>query len=479
MASSRWKRFAFFERQSITIPDAILNDLQISETTLATNANPSHSASTIKSIPLHFVLTTAALPLHTKPSSIAVTTPENPSTVPDVTQPQQNAVVAMWSSLSACNPTTIENSVASDDKTIRLSSQGQASHVTSSPPVVATTLLDGLVLGFVSSLNSSRIHCFDVTVRCNPSKMSLSAAAAEELDGWRGYWTPFTPTVVRQQQQPQANSTTNSGNDITTTGVAAMAVCRIPTSKPRAHSPLHVVCLGLQSQLVVYEDPHLHLSCRIPVHDTVNSTESMIMYTIPTGSKWNTANDGVASVLNIAPGMVAVGTTTGVVIVYVYNHAATTTNQSSIGIATKNKHLSRMLRPYLRIPPPPVSDVCVVSVQLSISSNSKKANVFVSYNRVTRTTSPTSVNTGTSTAGICCYDLPLPPSNLSTLSSTSATPQALMAPLSRHDLDGRYVSSNNLVDSYVRRQGGRILTVVRFSVIKQSLHNNVLINFNL
>ena len=61
-------------------------------------------------------------------------------------------------------------------------------------------LLDGLVLGFVSSLNSSRIHCFDYTVRCNPSKIS-SSAATEELDGWRGYWTPFTPTVVRQQQQ--------------------------------------------------------------------------------------------------------------------------------------------------------------------------------------------------------------------------------------------------------------------------------------
>jgi hypothetical protein len=159
--------------------------------------------------------------------------------------------------------------------------------------------------------------------------------------------------------------------------------------------------------------------------------------------------------------MVAVGTTTGVVLVYAYNHSATTSNQASIGIATKNKQLSRMLRPYLRIPPPPVSEVGVVSVQLSISSIGKKANIFVSYNRATRTTSPTSVNTGTtSTAGVCCYDLPLPPNHMTALSSTSAPPQTLAAPLSRHDLDGRYVSSNNLVDSYVRRQGGRILIVV-------------------
>jgi hypothetical protein len=429
------------------------------------------------------VITTAALPLHTKPSSAitaaAAAAPENaPKSAPNATPvpPQQNSVVAMWSSLSACNPTTVDNSSSNDSKALQLPSQGQASHGPSSTPVVATTLLDGLVLGFVSSLNSSRIHCFDVTVRCNPSKIS-SSAATEELDGWRGYWTPFTPTVVRQQQLPTVASTsTTSGNDFASAGVAAVAACRIPTSKPRAHSPLHVACLGLQNQLVVYEDPHLHLSCRLPVHDTINSTDSMTMYTIPTGNKWNASNDGEACALNIAPGMVAVGTTTGVIIVYAYNHSATTTNQATIGIATKNKQLSRMLRPYLRIPPPPVSDVCVVSVQLSISSSSKKANVFVSYNRATRTTSPTSVNTATSTAGICCYDLPLPPSSMSTISSTSAPPQALAAPLSRHDLDGRYVSSNNLVDSYIRRQGGRILTVVRlFSYfynpsIKRSLH---------
>ena len=323
----------------------------------------------------------------------------------------------MWSSLSACHPTTIENSSSNDSKTLQLPSQGQVSYVPSaaslsSSSIVATTLLDGLVLGFVSSLSSTRIHCFDVTVRCNPSQ-TPSSAAMEELDGWRGYWTPFTPTVVRQQQQQQqqATNTTAAGNEVTSTGVVAIAACRIPSTKPRAHSPLHVVCLGLQNQLVVYEDPHLYLSCRLPVHDTTNSTESMVMYAVATGSKWNTPNDGDACVLNIAPGLVAVGTTTGVVIVYAYNQSATSTNQASIGIATKNKQLSRMLRPYLRIPPPPVSDVCVVSVQLSLAVSNKKAHVFVSYNRVTRTTSPTSVNTSTSTAGICCYDLPLPPSN--------------------------------------------------------------------
>ena len=479
MASSRWKRFAFFERQSMTIPDVIVNDLQISETTPATTANANNPS---PRTPLNFCVTTAALPLHTKPPLTTTTSTTEPPPPPHPSA--QNSVAAMWSSLHACHPTTMDhntsgiisssnninnNSSSKTDrpKAIQLPSQGQAAFAPSSA-VVSTTLLDGLVLGFVSSRQSARIHCFDVTVRCNPS--SSSSAATEELDGWRGYWTPFPPKLPPPTGQPSTNittTTTTMGNDVTLSSsmVVAIATCRVTFTKVRAHSPLHVACLGIQNQLVVYEDPHLSLSCRLPVHDTVHDTtnsaaESMIMYTVPSGSKWNTSNDGEACVLNMVPGMVAVGTTTGVVVVYAYHTSVTTTtNPTTVGIATKNKQLSRMLRPYLRIPPPPVSDVGVVSVQLSISSNQQKANIYVSYNRATRTTSPTSVSSNTSTAGICCYDLPLPPNNLSTLSSS------LAAPLSRHDLDGRYVSSNNLVDSYIRRQGGRILTVVRLFVL--------------
>lgn len=461
----------------MTIPDVIVNDLQISETTPATTANANNPN---PRTPLNFCVTTAALPLHTKPP---VTTATSTTEAPPPHPSAQNSVAAMWSSLHACHPTTMDhntsgnissnnnnNSSSKTDrpKAIQLPSQGQAAFApsSSSSAVVSTTLLDGLVLGFVSSRQSTRIHCFDVTVRCNPS--SSSSAATEELDGWRGYWTPFPPKLPPPTGQPSTNitTTTTTGNDVilSSSTVVAIATCRVTFTKVRAHSPLHVACLGIQNQLVVYEDPHLSLSCRLPVHDTTNSAaESMIMYTVPSGSKWNTSNDGEACVLNMVPGMVAVGTTTGVVVVYAYHTSVTTTttNPTTVGIATKNKQLSRMLRPYLRIPPPPVSDVGVVSVQLSVSSNQQKANIYVSYNRATRTTSPTSVSNNTSTAGICCYDLPLPPNNLSTLSSTSS----LAAPLSRHDLDGRYVSSNNLVDSYIRRQGGRILTVVRLFVL--------------
>jgi hypothetical protein len=371
----------------------------------------------------------------------------------------------MWSSLNACHPTTIESGGVSGSKSIQLPSQGQVSYVPSSAHSVVTTtttLLDGLVLSFASSPDTSRIHCFDVTVRCNPSQ--LSSSATDELDGWRGYWTPITPTIVRQQQQPGSAGTASQSVDLTSSGVVAMAACRIPTSKRQEHSTLHIASLGLQNQLVVCVDPHLHLSCRLPVHDTTTSTDTFVVYTVPTGSKWNSSSDGTACVLDIAPGMVAVGTSTGVVLVYAYDALTTSTTTTTVGITTKNKQLSRMLRPYLRIPPPPVSDVSVVSIQLSISPSNNKIFAFVSYNRAPRTTSPTSVNTNNATtaAGICCYDLPLPTNSFSSVASTTSAPTQFMAPLSRHDLDGRFISSSELVDSYERRHGGRMLTVVTY-----------------
>jgi hypothetical protein len=70
MASSRWKRFAFFERQSISIPDAVMNDLAIPDTTTTTNTSRSRSK---QQNTLGFLITTAALPLHTKPVAAAAT----------------------------------------------------------------------------------------------------------------------------------------------------------------------------------------------------------------------------------------------------------------------------------------------------------------------------------------------------------------------------------------------------------------------
>lgn len=439
MASSRWKRFAFFERQSLTIPDAVLGDLAVSN-----NNNDG----------IDWVLSTAALPAHTKPSSIQVASELSS---------QPTAVSAMWSSLTACHP--VEETAGSDS--VQLKSQGQvASSV--SETTTTTTLLDGLVLSFASSPNSSRIHCFDLTVRCNPSLQSTSASA-EELDGWRGYWTPFSQAILRRQQATTSVPQPSDAS-VLTSGVLAIAACRIPTANRPSHSPLHVACLGQHNELVVWEDPHLYLSCRVPVHDTTGGDNAAVLYTVPTGSKWNTSNDGEARVLDIAPGIVAVGTTTGVVILYFYTPTAA--SASSVTITSKNPHLSRMLRPFVRIPAPPVADVQVVSVTLSLSSNPSKANVFVSYNRAART-SPNNNAATSPSLGICCYDFAVPSSSIPQ-SSSSAAP-SVAAPLARYDLDGRYVSSRHWVDSYTRRHGGRVLTVVRSSL--DMLSCSFLLNF--
>jgi hypothetical protein len=470
MASSRWKRFAFFERQSITISDAVMIDLAIADSSKMHKNGVSSLSSKNDRAELGFVIATAALPAHTKPATVVIGTKTNLTAETMTAQEAPpNSITAMWSSLTACHPTTDGSTLSpGDSNTVQLKSQGQSLLSTSS--VTTTTLFDGLVLCLAASPNSSRVHCFDVTVRCNPTQSSTALAASEELDGWRGYWTPFPPTILlRQPANAVTTPPSTDATSSTTLGVLAIAACRIPTPNRQSHSALHVACLGWHNQLVVWEDPHLHLSCRLPVHDTTTlSDPTAIVYTVPSGSKWNSTNDGDACVVDISAGFVAVGTTTGVVVVYSYNPTTTTTTTptaSSVGIATRNKQLSRTLRPYLRISAPPVSDVQVVSVNLSLSPTLNKANVFVSYNRATTRSSPANVHsTGNTSAGICCYDLILPtgihPSS-SLLTSSSAAPPALAAPSARYDLDGRFVSSGNLVDSYTRRQGGRILTVVR------------------
>jgi vacuolar protein sorting-associated protein 11 len=88
----------------------------------------------------------------------------------------------------------------------------------------------------------------------------------------------------------------------------------------------------------------------------------------------------------------------------------------------------------------------VVSVQLAIGTD--RASVFCAYRLATASGGWSSSTTTTAaaapasvsgpSAGVCCYEIPLPGRNPSAV---------LSAPSARHDLDGRYVSSQVLVDS--------------------------------
>jgi hypothetical protein len=99
--------------------------------------------------------------------------------------------------------------------------------------------------------------------------------------------------------------------------------------------------------------------------------------------------------------------------------------------AKKSNHVLRM---YLRIPPPPNDGVEVVSVKLA--SGADRASVFCSYRLPAGAVAPASAQAPS--AGVCCYEIPLPGKNSNAV---------LSAPSARHDLDGRYVSSQALVDA--------------------------------
>ena len=341
------------------------------------------------------VVSTAALPVLTKPMvSDKLTADEQPS-----------ALDAMWGTLSACMAPPIQ------DGTVNLPSQAQIVEGSQSSSPASQLSVDGLVLVFLASQESDRVHCIDVTVRCNPpsNRNSIPVAPEEDsLDGWRGYWSPFekekpTATVsapnARVEDRIVAEHLTVSTASIGEC-VVDMAACREPGSK------LWVASLA-KTNLVVCEDPHLGLSCRVPL--TSKMTSDIVTYRM--ANPWNEAQQGRGQCVDITPGLVTVGTDIGIVLVFAVQ---------------KN-----FLRSLLTIPSPGLNQQ-VTSLRLSVSPT--KVSLFVCYHH--RNTAPTAGgprNTGSK--GICCYDLGFPHGG------------PLSAPLARHDLDSRPVLSNRLCDA--------------------------------
>ena len=166
----------------------------------------------------------------------------------------------------------------------------------------------------------------------------------------------------------------------------------------------------------------------------LSTPEKLEAPTFTLGSEWNVPKDGNATVVDILPGIVAVGSDKGSVHIFTYGGG---------------RH---SLRPYLTIPPPPTSGMSVATCKLSVGSD--KASVFVGYRRSSSPSSPRG-----STAGVCCYDMPLPGQNASSISAPSA----------RHDLDGRHVPSSVLCDA-VSSPDGVIFTVVSSASLSLCSH---------
>ena len=403
MASSRWKRFAFFERHSLNVPNDVLEDLIPIKRSGSQRQSVRSLAAAAASGDVCMRVTTAGLPA----GGVSVTAKKAGG---DATS-DNDALQAMWSSLTACH-TVPETTVREEhEETVEFPANNNKSNSTTTSSAAATAL-DGLVLAFLASKDSSYVHCVDLTIRCNPP-LTTEELQLEDMDGWRGYVAPLIQTV----DAAVATAELTTGESI-----VDIATCRVPPTQGADYTALHLATLS-PTRLVIWEDPHLHLSCRQPLAKPTEAGASKVW-----SAHLNTGSDGDPVVLDMLPGLVAVGTDQGAVLVWTFRP-----HQPSLA-----------MRKYLRIPPPPTDGHRVVTVHLGCTET--KAYVFVTYDRP-QASSVTDNNDqdGMATAGLCCYEFPMP-SGSSTLSAPSA----------RHDLDGRHVASASLVDA-----GAAFLTVAR------------------
>lgn len=341
MASSRWKRFAFFDRHTLNLPSQVLEDL-LPES----DAGRSTSNNNIS-----MVLNTAALP---KEYQINASNNNNNEDGNPSQQEQQQALSQMWSSLTACSEPPLDQEQSS--RNIHLPSQQQQQQQSHTTVISSGTAMDGLVLLWVASPKTNFVHCLDLTVRCSGSSTD---GAEAEMDGWRGYFMA-SPTE---------------------SGIVDVVACRMPVDN--GHSPLYVACLT-ECSVEIYVDPHLHLSCRLPV--TTPSSESF-SNVIKLATPWNETQHGRASTLDLVKdGLLAIGTDSSHVLLYNVSPTAISLQQT--------------------IPPPPQGGV-VTCVKLNGNS------IFCTYQK-----------------GISCFEFSIETANIS----------------ARHDLDTRPVLSKASVD---------------------------------
>jgi hypothetical protein len=292
MASSRWKRFAFFDRNTLSLASEVLEDLipiggAGGTSTSTENLNSKNTRSSVRRSmhslneaaeasahdSVSLVVTTASLPLHSKPPAVPGSSAAAGGD--DVSL----ALNDMWSSLTACNPMDMPGNANETERNIQLPSQSQALQDESNV-VASTHSVDGLVLVFVTSRDTDRIHCFDVTVRCTPPSTTTTTTTTgksdsvnktsqdkdlEDLDGWRGYIAPLQGRTIRTKTSSARGGTSaedrivaehmSGGDDSKTEGIVGIATTRASSG----HRPVHMACIS-ETNLVVCVDPHLYLS---------------------------------------------------------------------------------------------------------------------------------------------------------------------------------------------------------------------------
>mmetsp|Transcript_31712 Transcript_31712/g.69632 ORF Transcript_31712/g.69632 Transcript_31712/m.69632 type:complete len:1416 (+) Transcript_31712:195-4442(+) len=611
MSSSRWKRFAFFDRSALSLPPEVLEDVFFpsSDSSVATGSGggaaasaPSsgagsglgaavaqeHHGGMVEGESYSLSLCKATVSLDA--ASVAATSVGGSLTV------DEGAVVAMAKSAAAILTSSSGQGVATS---VRKTKQQQL------PARGAVTL------ALFSSRSTDGIHVADLTVRCNPppedgagagglgystnsaataaqssaSGGETSGAAADsaaavaadgqDLDGYRGYFNPFAYGFVKIPASSDGSGAGTAGGggggelsryertivadhmmssdasgaeyDGRPAGsvkakacIAGVSTCTVASlggagsasgsagaaggfgmnrlsssaassasSNGAPNTYLHVAAVTSAPSytgVCVCVDPHLHLSTGASSATTGAATSAPYPPSkfYQPSTKFDTDKYGEPTgAVHSLPGLVAIGTNLGYVLVYAYD-AGTATGTGSAGGRRQYGHGgTNRLSLIVEVAPPPADAVGgVSSVRLvrsvaaeaggdgksgSAGSRQKKKGTGSEFDRAAAATSrggkstsaavaeertrlyvtyrpaglpstnrPPSPRDGTlsgTSAGVCVFDLgTITASQL----ASAATSQSVSVgrPLARYDLDSRGVDSSALCDVVSAAAGG-------------------------
>ena len=474
--STRWKRFAFFDRSAIGLPPDVVDDLFGGSGDDGAGAGPQGTGGKGGGAAHGLAMCRAVVPAEAFASAADA----------DADADASSPVAAMAESASA-----VRRMLGGG------SGSGSGADRAGGPQEVTLALM--------SSRGSDRIHAADLTVRCNPPPVSASpkedgprrgqargggasgSAGSDppppplELDGYRGSYRPFAwgwagsaqgaadglsrqqRSIVAEHMSTGGDSSDASASPPPPPNVEGISACR-------SGSGLHVAAATASpghTGVCVAVDPHLHLAGPVgggrasASRPPVDCPPSKI-YQPPSAFDHGTYG-APSGAIHSAPGLVAVGTAGGYVLVYGYDHQGTAGGRRQHGHGETGR-----LSLLIEIPPPATQAagddpqhrrrVEVSSVRLvpppalpegADSSSTSRTRLFVTYlPGPHQALSPRAAGGagGPGGAGVSAFDLGVVSASLLASTATSASVQ-VGRPLARYDLDPRGIGSSALCDA--------------------------------
>jgi len=387
MSSSRWRRFAFFDRSNLSIPDDILKEILSPEgvssfLNSSSGVNKLDSGLSLRMLSENtssysdlFSLTACACSLESL--KMISEDKSTPSTGLNASRLFTNApsVVSVQALVSSCGVMMPSSSSMANYPTSKMKEKDLYG------------IIDPCVFVFVSSRFSNKVYCIDVSARCNPP--INSDISEQDMDGYRGSFIPFEGDT----------GSNNDDNDAIFGRVIDLA-----SAEYKRNIFLAVVTddVCVKNVIAVYKNPQSMV---------VNESESKCYKSV--GLKED--HYGKARVVCIIAGFAAIGTSKGYVIVYSY---------PIDGDGGK-------ILVWKETPPPRSSDdVMVTSVNLTSSDDDDEMiRLFVTYCKISE--SDLEKNDETKRPmGVCCFEL-----------GKRSSPRTNTSFLARFDLDGRDVCS--------------------------------------